>query len=198
MNLVDYCKALVLTTKMEEGSKEPTPCSSSTRRIFHQVGCIHMQDLRAHIDPKRREESNKIDSRRKAYCRLCNYRYCRIRADKDALVFRIIKNAKYMTMDIGNFYLNMILDQYENTRININDIPQEVIDEYKLYEHKLVLNGFVYVELRKALFGLKQSHALANKQLSNVLGKEGYYQSEHTSSLWLHKTRDTSFTLVVD
>jgi hypothetical protein len=40
--------------------------------------------------------------------------------------------------------------------------------------------------------------SLANKQLSKVLGKEGYFHSEHTSGLWLHKTRDILFTLVVD
>jgi hypothetical protein len=28
------------------------------------------------------------------------------------------------------------------------------------------------------------------------LGKEGYFHSEHTSGLWLHKTGDISFTLV--
>jgi hypothetical protein len=41
------------------------------------------------------------------------------------------KNAKYMTMDIGNFYLNTPLDRFEYMRINISDVPQEVIDEYK-------------------------------------------------------------------
>ena len=108
------------------------------------------------------------------------------------------KNAKYMTMDIGNFYLNTPLDRFEYMRINISDVPQEVINEYKLYENNLVTNGCVFVEIRRALFGLKQSGALANKQLSKVLGKEGYYHSKHTSGLWLHKTRDISFTLVVD
>jgi hypothetical protein len=108
------------------------------------------------------------------------------------------KNAKYMTMDIGIFYLNTPLDRYECMQININNIPQEVIDEYKLYENNYVINGCVYVEIRRALFGLKQSGALANKQSSKVLGKEGYFHSEHTSGLWLHKIRDISFTLVVD
>ena len=55
--------------------------------------------------------------------------------------------AKYMTMDIGNFYLNTTLDRYKYMRININDIPQEVIDEYKLYELNLVHDGFVFVEI---------------------------------------------------
>jgi hypothetical protein len=74
--------------------------------------------------------------------------------------------------------------------INITDVPQEVIDEYKLYENNYVLNGCVYVKIWQAFFGLKQSGALANKQLSKVLGTEGYFHSEHTSGLWLHKTRD--------
>jgi hypothetical protein len=39
------------------------------------------------------------------------------------------KNAKYMTMDIGNFYLNSPLDRFEYMRINISDVPLEVIDE---------------------------------------------------------------------
>jgi hypothetical protein len=63
------------------------------------------------------------------------------------------KNAKYMMMDIGNFYLNTPLDRYEYMRININDIPQEVIDEYKLYKNNYVINGCVYVEIRRALLG---------------------------------------------
>jgi hypothetical protein len=77
-----------------------------------------------------------------------------------------------MTMDIGNFYLNTPLDRFKYMRINISDVPQEVIDEYKLYENNYVVNGCVYVEIRRALFGLKQSVALANKQLSKVLGKK--------------------------
>ena len=55
-----------------------------------------------------------------------------------------------MTMDIGNFYLTTTLDRYEYTRININDVPQKVIDKYKLYELNLVHNGFVFVEIQKS------------------------------------------------
>ena len=83
-------------------------------------------------------------------------------------------------------------------RISNHDVPQEVIDGYKLYGLNLVHNGFVFVEIWKFPFGLKQSDALANKQPSKVFGREGYFQSEHTSDLLLHKTWDISFTLMVD
>lgn len=83
-------------------------------------------------------------------------------------------------------------------RVNVNDIPNEVINEYGLREHNLIHDGFVYVEIRKALFGLKQSGALANKQLSKVINKIGYHHSKHTPGLWLHEPRDILFILVVD
>ena len=60
-----------------------------------------------------------------------------------------------MTMYIGNIYLNITLDQYENMRINISYIPQELIDEYKVYDLNYVHNGFMFVEIQKSLFGLK-------------------------------------------
>ena len=86
-------------------------------------------------------------------------------------------------MDIRNFYLNTTLDRNEYMRINVNDVTQEVMDQYKSYELNLVHNKFVFVKIQKTLFGLKQSGALFNKQLSKVLVKEGYFQSEHMSGL---------------
>jgi hypothetical protein len=62
-------------------------------------------------------------------------------------------NAKYMTMDIGNFYLNTPLDRFKYMGISITDVPQEVIDEYKLYKNNYVINGCAYVEIWRALFG---------------------------------------------
>ena len=64
--------------------------------------------------------------------------------------------------------------------------------------NKYVQNKFVYIEIQKDLFGLKQSGTLSNKNLFKVLDKEGYYRLEHTSILWPYKSRYISFTLVVD
>ena len=40
--------------------------------------------------------------------------------------------AKFMTIDISNMYLNHPLQEYQYMRFNINMIPQEVIDHYEL------------------------------------------------------------------
>ena len=42
------------------------------------------------------------------------------------------ENARFMTIDISNFYLNTPMKRYEYVRLNIKDIPDEVIEEYKL------------------------------------------------------------------
>ena len=39
-------------------------------------------------------------------------------------------NAKFMTLDVKNFYLNTPLKRYEYLRILINLIPEEVIQQY--------------------------------------------------------------------
>ena len=105
--------------------------------------------------------------------------------------------AKYMCMDIGNMYLNTHLDRYEYMRFNLRDLPPETIEQYDL-NTLADDNGWCYCEIRKAIYGLKQSGALAAEQLKTVLEPAGYFQSKYTPGLWLHKTRRISFTLVVD
>jgi hypothetical protein len=48
------------------------------------------------------------------------------------------------------------------------------------------------------MYGLKQAGLLANQLLQTRLAPFGYYPARHTPGLWLHKTRPTSFSLMVD
>ena len=48
------------------------------------------------------------------------------------------------------------------------------------------------------MYSLKQSGMLTNKELKKVLAKAGYFSSQHTAQLFLHKRRPISFTLVVN
>jgi hypothetical protein len=63
---------------------------------------------------------------------------------------------------------------------------------------KQVLNGFVYLEMRPAVWGLPQAGILANKLLRKRLLPHGYYECNNTPDLWKHSTRPILFTLVVD
>ena len=43
--------------------------------------------------------------------------------------------AKYMTMDLSNFYLNTPLERPKYTHIKLAVIPQEIINEYNLEQY---------------------------------------------------------------
>ena len=60
--------------------------------------------------------------------------------------------AHYMTLDVKNFYLNTPMVRYEYVRIKIDDIPEEIIVEYKLLD-KVTTDGYVYVEIQKGMYG---------------------------------------------
>jgi hypothetical protein len=81
--------------------------------------------------------------------------------------------AKFMTMDISDFYLNTPMEQYENMRIPLSAIPDCSMEEYKLAP--LIHNGFIVVELRKGIYGLPQAGILANNKLQTQLAQHGYH-----------------------
>jgi hypothetical protein len=58
-------------------------------------------------------------------------------------------NAKFMGLNIKDFYLNTKMERYEYMRMPIAIIPQEIIDQYKLLP--LAHYGYVYIEIRKGM-----------------------------------------------
>ena len=88
------------------------------------------------------------------------------------------------------------LDRPEYVCIKISDIPEEFITQYNLtiYTH----GGWVYFEINKGVYGLKQAGRLANDLLTERLGTNGYYQCHITPGLWQHQWRPIVFILIVD
>lgn len=105
--------------------------------------------------------------------------------------------ARFMTMDVGNFYLNTPLLRPEYLRLHIDDIPDEIIIQYKLRDI-VDDKGHVYVKATKGMYGLPQAGLLANELLEKRLNAAGYYQSKLVPGLWSHEWRPIQFTLVVD
>jgi hypothetical protein len=106
------------------------------------------------------------------------------------------KDAKMMMMDIKNNYLGTPLPTYEYMRLPILILPDEIIEKYGL--KKLAVDGWVYLEIRKGMYGLKQAGFLANQLLQKRLKHFGYHPARHTPGLWLHATKPTAFSPVVD
>ena len=93
------------------------------------------------------------------------------------------KNARYMTMDIANCYLMTPLSRPEYIRVSIRDIPEEIIQEYKL-NSIVTADGMIYIEANRGMYGLPQAGLLANELLEKRLNKRGYHQSKLVPGLW--------------
>jgi hypothetical protein len=106
------------------------------------------------------------------------------------------KDSAMMMMDIKNYYLGTPLPQFEYKKMLLSRFPEEIIQSYNL--NNLAVDGWVYIEIRKGMYGLKQAGLVANKLLKTLLAPFGYYPARQTPGLWLHNTRPISFTLVVD
>ena len=105
-------------------------------------------------------------------------------------------NARYMTIDLKDFYLGTPMSRYEYMRIPIDMLPEAIIDQYNL--RPLFHNGYVFVEIRRGMYGLPQAGRLANDQLIAFLATHGYRPAPLTPGLWRHDTKDIVFSLVVD
>ncbi len=71
--------------------------------------------------------------------------------------------AKYMCLDIKNFYRSTPLNRFEYLQIPFALFPLRIVEHYSLKDK--VLNGHIYVKMRHAVWGLPQASILANKLL---------------------------------
>jgi hypothetical protein len=121
----------------------------------------------------------------------------------DITTFKILINstlstedAAMMMMDIKKYYLGTPLPRFEYMKMLLSRFPEEIVQKYNL--NTLAVDGWVYIEIRKGMYGLKQAGLLANQLLETRLAQFGYYPARHTPGLWLHHTRPIAFTLVMD
>jgi hypothetical protein len=108
------------------------------------------------------------------------------------------KGARYFTVDLKDFFLQSLMHIFQYMRVHRKYLPIEIIDEYNLTEDYFDSNGYVYVEIRKGMYGLKEAAVLAYDQLCAHLAPFGYAPVTHTPGLWRHATKPTTFTLAVD
>jgi hypothetical protein len=121
----------------------------------------------------------------------------------DFTTFKILINstlstqeAKMMMTDIKHYYLGTPLPTYEYMRLPMTILPLDIIEKYNLT--RLAVNGWVYLEIRKGMYGLKQAGLLANQLLQKRLKPFGYSPERHKPGIWLHNTKPTAFSLLVD
>ncbi len=68
--------------------------------------------------------------------------------------------AKFMTMDIKDFYLNTPMARYKYMQLRISDMPDDVIEHYNLRANATP-DGYIYCEIQKGMYGLPQAGIIA-------------------------------------
>jgi hypothetical protein len=86
----------------------------------------------------------------------------------DITTFKILINstlstedAAMMMMDINNYYLGTPLPRFEYMKMLLSRFPEEIVKKYNL--NALSVDSWVYIEIRKGMYGLKQAGLLANQ-----------------------------------
>jgi hypothetical protein len=73
-----------------------------------------------------------------------------------------------MMMIIKNYYLGTSLPQFEYMKMLLSHFPEEIVQKYNL--HAIAVDGWVYIEIRKGMYGLKQAGLLAKQITTNSFG----------------------------
>ena len=73
------------------------------------------------------------------------------------------KGARFCSIDLKDFFLASPMENPEYIRMQWAYIPQDIRDQYNL--HDKVSDGYVYIKIKKGMYGLKQAAILAYRQL---------------------------------
>ena len=74
------------------------------------------------------------------------------------------KGAKFMTIDIKDFYLMTPMERPEFMRLKISNMPEIIIKQYQL-QNKVTKDGYVYVQINGGMYGLPNAGIIAQEQL---------------------------------
>jgi hypothetical protein len=102
------------------------------------------------------------------------------------------RGARYFGVNIKNFYLGTPMKYFQYIHVLAKMIPQEVWDD-PCYTPHVAANGFVYLEIRRCMYGLKEAGIIAFE-----LSPHGYKPAPFPPGLWHHKSKPTTFTLCID
>jgi hypothetical protein len=71
--------------------------------------------------------------------------------------------ARCCTGDLKDFFLVFKMKIFQYMRVHRRYVPQDVIDEYGLTDEFFDSKGYVYLEIRKGMYGLKKRNLNVRK-----------------------------------
>ena len=107
------------------------------------------------------------------------------------------QGAQFLSCDLKDFFLATPMEKAEYMKVQYKYFPSDIRHKYNL-QSKVTSDGYIFIKIKKGMYGLKQAAVLAFDNLVSNLNKFGYYPVQSTTGIWRHKTRRTTFCLCVD
>jgi hypothetical protein len=107
--------------------------------------------------------------------------------------------AKYMTLDISDFYLNTEMERPEFMRISSRIITEEITQQYDLQQYNK--DNYVYFQINKGLYGLVQAGKLAYDKLLQILLQADFFGVKYIDpedAKYLITTLQTTYKITID
>ena len=86
---------------------------------------------------------------------------------------------------------------YEYMKIPLRWFPQGIIDQYKIM-NLLDKDKFSHVDIRKGIYGQKQTVHISFGHIVKLLKPYGYYPLRSNPGIWCHDMLSTKFALCVE
>jgi len=110
------------------------------------------------------------------------------------------KNTRFATADMVDFYLGTPLDKPGYMQISADIIGNELIDLYNMNDYVVDIKGkrYIYFKVVKCLYGHPAAGRLSFVKLKEILENSDFYEHPFVECLFVHKTRNITFALIVD
>ena len=116
------------------------------------------------------------------------------------LVISVISDEKegdqFISCDMKDLYICTTMDTSEYMWIPYKYFPKDIQIQFNLKEK--VSRGFIFVKIKRGMYGLKQAAIIANEQLVKHLKDHGFYPVIGTNAIFTHKTQRRNLCLCVD
>jgi hypothetical protein len=99
--------------------------------------------------------------------------------------------------DLKDHFLASPMRDPEYMKIKYKYFPDDIRKKYELW-NLVSADGYIYIRIKKGMYGLKQAALLAYQHLVKQLAPYGYHPCPYITGLWEHDTRRTIFCLFVD
>ena len=104
-------------------------------------------------------------------------------------------SARFCSMHLKDIFLHTPMHSPELMKLAVKYFLHDIIENYNLNDS--VHNGYIFIKIKRGMYGLKQASVLAYQYLSKLLTDGEYTQILGSLGMWKHETRKTLFCLCV-